>query len=489
MPAIASASISASDETIPEDILKIRTLTLPMLLVALPVLSAPQAPPTPVPPQTPGSAPAAPGPVSPQETIISVDITKPSGARTPIAIPAPISPLTPELKTSAVDPFYKALTDDLSSYPAFVVADPALHPAGARPPRSREEGDAWIATGAQFLLDTQLRPSAAGIEVEAQLWDLKTLNNVLGKAYTSEVAGARRIAHTLANDVVRQFTGRPGPFLARIAFVSDRDSPKARKPAERPIATKEIYLMDWDGQNQWRLTANRNLSLAPDWSPDGKRIVFQSYLKGSPALLLVPTSGGVAKDVPVSTELNSSPSFSPDGKWIAYCGSVKGNPEIFVVGADGTGLRRLTDNSAVDSTPRWAPNGRELAFTSNRQGTPQIYLMDTEGANVRRLTLAGTWNDEATFAPDGSRIAFACQNEGELQICVLDLLSGRTFQISSGPGAHESPTWSPDGSKIAWEVTRNGSTQILVANSDGSSPRLVTSTGNNTSPAWSKTLE
>jgi TolB protein len=470
--------------------LKIRALALSTLLAGLPALSAPQAPPaTSAPAATPTGVPAAPPPASPQETIIAVDITKPSGARTPLAVPVPIAPLTPELKTKAVDPFHKALTDDLSSYPAFVVADPALYPVGARPPRAREEGDAWIAAGAQFLLDTQLRPTAAGIEVEAQLWDLRALKNVLGKAYTSEIAGARRIAHTLANDVVRQFTGRPGPFLARIAFVSDRDTPKPRKQGERLEAAKEIYLTDWDGENQWRLTANRSLSLAPDWSPDGKRIVFQSYLKGAPALLLVPTGGGVATEVPVSTELNSSPSFSPDGKWIAYCGSVRGNPEIFVVGVDGTGLRRLTDNSAVDATPRWAPNGREMAFTSNRQGTPQIYLMDAEGANVRRLTLAGNWSDEATFAPDGSRIAFACRNEGDLQICVLDLLSGRTFQISSGPGAHENPSWSPDGSKIAWEVTRDGSTQILVASADGSSPRVVTSAGNNTSPAWSKTLE
>jgi TolB protein len=115
--------------------------------------------------------------------------------------------------------------------------------------------------------------------------------------------------------------------------------------------------------------------------------------------------------------------------------------------------------------------------------------MDSEGANVRRITFAGNWNDEANFSPDGSRVAFACRNEGDFQICVHDLLSARTFQISSGAGAHENPTWSPDGAKIAWERTADGATQILIANSDGTSPRVVTSVGNNTSPSWSKTLE
>jgi TolB protein len=473
-------------------LLKIRSIAFPVFVMAGLAAGAQQTPaPTPAPPATPSTASSAP-PASPQETIIAVDITKPSGVRTPLAIPVPISPLTPELRTKAVEPFFKALTNDLSGYPAFVLADPSLYPKGTRPPVAREDGDAWIASGAQFLLDTQVHPSDGGIEVSAQLYDLKSVKSVLGKAYTSEMAGARRIAHTLANDVVRQFTGRPGPFLARLAFVSDRTTPKRAPQAksnEQPPVEKEIYLMDWDGENQWRLTATRSLALAPDWSPDGKSIVFQSYFKGTPGLFLVPTAGGVPKEIPVSTELNSSPFFAPDGKSIAYCGSVRGNPEIFVLNPDGTGSRRLTDNQAVDSTPRWAPNGRELAFTSNRQGSPQIYLMDGEGANVRRISLAGNWNDEAVFAPDGSRIAFACGNDGEFQICVLDLLSGRTFQISTGAGAHENPTWSPDGSKIAWEVTTDDGTQILVANADGSSPRILTSAGNNSSPAWSKTVE
>jgi TolB protein len=115
--------------------------------------------------------------------------------------------------------------------------------------------------------------------------------------------------------------------------------------------------------------------------------------------------------------------------------------------------------------------------------------MDLEGANVRRVTFAGNWNDEASFSPDGGRLAYACRNEGDMQICVQDLASGRVVQVSSGPGAHENPTWSPDGSKLAWEVTRGSSTQILIANADGSNAKIVTSAGNNYSPAWSKTLE
>jgi TolB protein len=427
----------------------------------------------------PSTGPVAP-PVSSLPSQVVVDILGAKGARIPLAIPVTIAPLAPELQKGAVDPFFTTLNDDLSGSRVFLVSDPTLYPRGLRPPRTREEGDQWKASSAQYLLDTRLAPeSGTNVVIEAQLWDLGTLQPILSKKYSGEARAARRIAHTLANDLTRQFTGKPGPYLTKIAFVSDRDEPRV----------KEIYTMDFDGESQRRVTFSHTLSLAPDWSPDGRRIVYQSYEKDTPGVFLVGKDGTDKFRVPLSTQLNASPSFSPDGKTIAFCGSVKGNPEIFTVQSDGAGLKRLTENVAIDSTPRWSPNGRELAFTSNRQGSPQIYMMDLEGANVRRVSLAGNWNDEASFSPDGGRVAFACRNEGDFQICVMELGTGRTLQISEGPGAHENPTWSPDGTKVAWEVTRGSSTQVAVANADGSSMRIVTSAGNNFSPSWIKTLE
>jgi len=431
--------------------------------------------------QTPPAPAATPAPGIQSPTDISLDISKGGMQKVTLAIPPAIAPINPDLQTRVVDPFHATLVDDLGGSACFGVADAALYPKGSRPPANREQGDSWIATGAHFLVDAQVQPVGDQVVVVAQLWDLRTLKPVLGggKKYSGDARSARRIAHYLANDIMRQFWGKPGPFLTRIAFVSDRDGK----------GTKEIYLMDYDGEGQTRISYHNSLSLAPDWFRDGAKIVYQCFVKGSPALYTVSKDGGEKKQIATTTSLNSSPSVSPDGRTIAFCGSVKGNTEIYTIGADGGGQKRLTDNSAIDSTPRWAPNGRELVFTSNRQGSPQLYVMDLEGANVRRLTFAGNWNDEGNYSPDGSRLAFACRNDAEMNICVLDLATGRTTQISRDPGAHENPTWSPDGSKIAWEVSRGSSTQIVLANADGTNAKVITSAGNNFSPSWSKTLE
>lgn len=426
---------------------------------------------------TPTAGPVAPPPPPSQITLV---ISGEAGRRIPIAVPVAIAPIDSRIQSTIVDPFHRALTDDLSSSLAFVLADPALHPRGARPPATREQADSWIAAGAQFLVDCaiQLEPQEQ-VAVTLTLHDLRALKPILSRRYGGGARSVRRIAHFVANDLLKQFTGQPGPFLARIAFVSDRDGKGA----------KEIYVMDWDGENQRPLTATRSLSLFPKFSPDSSRIVYQSFLRSRPELFWVPAAGGQQNRIPVTTDLNTSPSFAPDGRTVVYNGSLRGNPEIFVVDVDGTNFRRLTDSASVDASPAFAPNGREIAFTSNRQGSPQIYLMDTEGTNVRRLTFAGNWSDEAAFSPKGDRLAYSCRNEGDFQICVLDLASGRTFQITSGAGANESPSWSPDGGKIAWSLRRGSSTQIVVANPDGTGLKVVTATGNNTSPSWSRALD
>lgn len=430
-----------------------------------------------LPAQTPPTPQNAVAPPPPAE--VSLVLTQETGRRIPLAIPQALAPAAAPAAAQVAYTVSRVLTDDLASLPTFVVTDAALYPAGFRPPQTREGGDAWVATGAQFLLDSKVDPAGDQVVVTVTLHDLRTLKPILVRKYQGVLRSARTMAHFAANDVVRQFTGQPGPFLAKIAFVSDRDGGRA----------KEIYLMDWDGENQRRITWDRSLSLAPSFSPDGTRIVFQSYSKGRPELYVIPRDGGVKSAIRTTVDLNASPAWGPDGKSIAFCGAVRGNPEIFSVAPDGTQLRRLTDSPAIDSSPSFSPNGRELLFTSNRQGKPQIFLMDGEGTNVRRLTFAGSYSDEAVFSPRGGQVAFACKADGDFQICVLDVASGRTFQITSGRGANENPAFSPDGTKIAWQRQTGSSTQIVLANANGSGIRTLTTLGNNTSPAFTKNLD
>jgi TolB protein len=312
---------------------------------------------------------------------------------------------------------------------------------------------------------------------EGRLIDVGSGKAILAKRYRGKSTVTRRMAHTFADEVVRYLTGTPGIALSSIAFTSDRTGE----------GRKEIFIMDYDGHNQRRITNHRSTSMSPAWSPTGDALAYTSFLNGSPGVYLADLASGRKRAVVTSGTLNISPSFSPDGSQIAFARSLDGNVEIFTCDRSGGNLRRLTTSPAIDTNPAWSPKGNEIAFTSSRAGNPHIYIMDAEGANQRRITFDGTYNDGAAWSPDGERIAFTSRRDGAFQIAVVNVSSLETRLLTSGPGENESPSFSPDGRKIVFTSRRGGVKQLFVMDAaDGGNLRQLTDAGGNDMADWSR---
>ena len=407
-------------------------------------------------------------PASPQEEVY-LKVTSPGLSRVVVAIPD--FQLRPGLDGTASATLLSTLRKDLGQTAVvglvpeenarLVVVD-AGNPALTR--------QRWRAVGAQFLLEGTLSGAGSQLVLEARLWDLTSGEVAYSRRFQGTIALAATMAHTLANELVHLFTGRPGPFLSRIAFVSDR------------TGAKELWIMRWDGGEAQQLTSHRSIALSPAWSPDGQWLAFTSFLRGSPQLFAFRPTEGYLKAISTLPGVNSSPSFSPDGKSIAFAAGDAGETDIFVVPAEGGTPVRLTHTRGISTQPAWSPSGRQIAFTSNAGGSPQLYLMDAEGANVRRLTFDDKYADEASWAPDGVRIAYTALVDERFQIAVLDLRSG-TRTIIPGPGNNGNPCWSPDGTVLAFVSNRTGSKEIYITDQVGR-PRQITTDGNNVQPAW-----
>ena len=401
---------------------------------------------------------------------LEITIRKESLRRLAVAVPELLPTGTAALTSAVVGPFTATLRSDVEYAEIFVLADPALYPAGMRDPTAPDAGDRWLSAGAEVLIDTRADVSGDRVTIEGRVWDLKSRKMILGRRYTGGASYVSRIAHTLANDLVKYFTGKDGLYLSTIAFVSDRDK------------NKEIYAMDFDGRNVRQLTAHRSLSINPNGR--GGRIVYTSYVHTFPQLYSMNTDGSDKREIPTGVDLNASPAISPDGTQIAFAGAQRGNTDIYVVGVHGGNLRRLTNTRSLEAAPEWSPTGRQILYTSDQTGVPQIWLMEAEGTGAHQFTFAGNWNDEGTWSPDGARIAFACRNEGDFNICVMDIATGRTVQLT-GEGSNSHPAWSPDGEKIVYQSRRGGSTQIYTMDAaDGKNKRLLSDAGNNTQPVW-----
>ena len=345
--------------------------------------------------------------------------------------------------------------------------------------------DRWRELGADGVVIGTVQKIATGVRVELRLYNVRARGQVYGREYSGSAANPRLYAHTMSDELHESQRGLRGVARTKLTFASDRNrEPVVSSVEKRDV--KEIYVSDYDGANQRRITINRNLNITPNWSPDGRSIAYTSYRSGVPDILISNIYAGTMESPSKGVGQNFLPVFSPDGTRIAFLSMRDGNPEVYVMNRDGSNVRRLTDNQAIDGTPTWSPTGTQIAFTSDRTGSPQIWVIGVDGTGLRRISFE-SYADRATWSPPPrNEIAFTSRTGPGYDIKILNIATGETRQITFGEGTNESPAWSPNGRHIAFMSTRAGRSQIFTVDYDGKNLRQLTRDGNNTTPNWSQ---
>jgi TolB protein len=331
----------------------------------------------------------------------------------------------------------------------------------------------WKAAGADLLVKSGYRLAGSTLTLEFRLFDVFKEKEIVAKRYTGNIRDLRKIAHTFDDQIMLAITGEKGPFTGKIAFVSNR------------TGNKEIYLMDYDGYNVQRLTRNGSINLNPDFSPNGREIIYTSYKRKNPNLYRRELFTGTEALISARRGVNITGAYSPDGKRIALTMSKDGNSEIYLIDTSGKQLARLTNNQAIDVSPAWSPDGSHIAFTSDRLGRPQIFVMKADGGDLHRLTTSGAYNDRPRWSPKGDRILY-CRMEGNgFHIYAINPDGSGDTRLTS-EGSNEHPRWSPDGRFITFSSKRGGKEAIYLMRADGSGQTKV-SRGNagDSHPTWS----
>lgn len=347
--------------------------------------------------------------------------------------------------------------------------------------------DSWRELGADGLLMGSIQKTGSGVQIEMRLYSVRSRRQIYGREYSGSIANPRLYSHTISDEVHDSQRKLRGVARTKLTFTSDRNrEPVVGTVEKRDV--KEVYIADYDGANQRRITVGRQLNATPVWSPDGRSIAYTSWRTGFMDIyisnifqgtMLTPAKG-------TASSQNFLPAFSPDGKMIAFTSTRDGNSEIYVMNRDGSGLRRLTSHPAIDTTPTWSPSGTQIAFTSERSGSPGIYTVGVDGLGLRRIS-ADSYSDRATWSPPPlNEIAYAARTGPGYDIKILNIESGKTRQITFGEGSNESPAWAPNGRHLAFTSTRAGRTQVFTVDLDGRNVRQITREGNNFFPHWSQ---
>lgn len=253
---------------------------------------------------------------------------------------------------------------------------------------------------------------------------------------------------------------------------------------------KTIYRVTPDGRLSEYLTPPALYSMLPQWSYDGRWIVFMAeddlYRMG-------PAGGNLVRLTNLPTS-DYGPSWSPDSQWITFHSSGTGEGySVFRVRWDGTALEQLSPVGIRAGDPQWSPEGGWLAYVfDDGNGNFDVFRMQPDGSHIQALTDNPAADFEASWSPDGQWIAFVSYREPEnntyrnAEIFVMRADGSDIRRITSNTVEDRHPVWSPDGQWIAFDSNRTGLGDIYRMRPDGSEVMRLTSTYDSEfDPLWS----
>ena len=277
----------------------------------------------------------------------------------------------------------------------------------------------------------------------------------------------------------------------QIAFSSDR------------TGIFQIYIINADGGGLMKLTDLNNGACQPNWSPDGQQIAFVSpcnprndtYPGGRIYIMNYDGTDGHPLDLPVNLEGDYDPDWSPDGKSIIYTSVQTGRYQIFQYFlADGY-TRNLSNSKSYDSNPAWSPNGKLIAFI-RKTSASQIWLMDNNGSNQVQFNLSepSLVSQDPAWTPDGQMILFSQSRTNQTipWLMAQRLRDQGTNQEFKMPPARQDigpvagVSISPDGNLIAFESWPDGKNhEIFLMTINGADKVTLTDDPSfDFGPAW-----
>jgi serine/threonine protein kinase/Tol biopolymer transport system component len=203
------------------------------------------------------------------------------------------------------------------------------------------------------------------------------------------------------------------------------------------------------------------------------QLAYASNIAGVPQIFLINSNGTGRVQITNINEGACQPDFSPDGKRIIFISPCDSGTDyypgasMYIINIDGTGLLPLPTMMGGDYDPAWSPDGKQIAFTSLRNNNrPHIYVLNLDDNSVKELSQKFVVEYQPTWSLDGKRILYVSDKNGKQHIWVMDADGSNPQQFSKSTNFMDSnPSWSVDGKDVlvTQYVAQGGVPRVVLA--------------------------
>jgi TolB protein len=215
-----------------------------------------------------------------------------------------------------------------------------------------------------------------------------------------------------------------------------------------------------------------NTEFLPAYDPSGQRLAVTKINPDLSSNLLIVEEGKPGRSILDRKELILSPQWSPDGRQIIFgigaftsfldfaaggkkpIDPVNGGAQLGMINADGSNFHLVTSGSNNNAFAAFAPDGKQIVYRTAGPDGEGLRIMNLEDHSITVLT--SKYDNFPAWSPRGDVIAFIRKIDGNFEVFTIRPDGKDLRQLTNTPGNEAHVAWSPDGQRIAFASTRMG---------------------------------